>query len=60
MQKIKVFINDVQGELKKVAWPTKEELKDATIVVIIGAIILAVFIGCVDFILKMIMTLLIR
>ncbi|MBU0650861.1 preprotein translocase subunit SecE [bacterium] len=60
MKKVKGFVGEVQNELKKVSWPTRQELIDSTIIVIISAIIMAVFIGFADFILKFIMALLIR
>ncbi len=31
--KIKKYVNDVTKEMKKVTWPTKEQLKESTIVV---------------------------
>ena len=45
----KSFIDEVQSELKKCAWPTKPELLESTIVVIIATILLGVFIGVSDF-----------
>ena len=38
----------IASELKKVTWPTKDELVGSTIVVIVVSIVLAVFIGVVD------------
>ena len=46
------FVQEVRGELKKVSWPTREELKGATVMVIITTILLALFIGFCDFILS--------
>ena len=48
MQKIKKFLKEVNGELRKVTWPTKQELIGSTIVVVIVSLILAIFIGIVD------------
>ena len=39
--KIKKFFEDVVKEMKKVTWPTKEELMESTKVVIIVCLILA-------------------
>ncbi len=36
-------------ELKKATWPTRKELFDSTIVVIVAAIILGVFTSITDF-----------
>ena len=59
MQKVKGFVGEVHGELKKVAWPTKQELIDSTLIVIISGVLLAIFVGIVDFILKLIIAMLI-
>lgn len=44
----KAFIGEVQTELKKSVWPTRSELYNSTIVVIVSVIILAVFVGISD------------
>ena len=48
MEKISKFLKEVNAELRKVTWPTKDELVGSTIVVIVVSIVLAVFIGIVD------------
>ena len=48
MNKVARFINEVKLELKKVSWSSRKELINATVVVIISVIILAVFIGICD------------
>ena len=57
---VKVFLLDVQKELKKVSWPTKSEIKESTLIVIIAVGISAVFIGVVDFFLGNILSKIIR
>ena len=47
-QKIINFVDDVIKEMKKVTWPTKEELKESTAIVIIVCLILAAFTYVVD------------
>ena len=42
--------NEVASELKKVTWPTAKEVRAATIVVIVMAILSAVMLGFFDFI----------
>jgi preprotein translocase subunit SecE len=37
------------GELQKCTWPTKTELRDSTIVVVIATLILGVFTSISDF-----------
>jgi preprotein translocase subunit SecE len=47
-EKIKKFFEDVVKEMKKVTWPTKEELMESTKVVIIVCLILAGFTYVID------------
>lgn len=54
------FVKEVKQELTKVAWPSKYELRDSTIVVIVLSILLAVFIGVVDYGLSRMSTLIFR
>ncbi|MBI3786148.1 MAG: preprotein translocase subunit SecE [Deltaproteobacteria bacterium] len=44
-----VFLNEVWAELKKVHWPTRKETYAATLVVLIVTILVAAFLGVVDF-----------
>jgi preprotein translocase subunit SecE len=46
--KIKNFVGEVSKEMKKVSWPTKEQLKESTWVVIITTAILTAFIFGID------------
>lgn len=50
--KIITFFQDVVKEMKKVTWPTKEELLESTKVVIVVCIILAVFTYVIDMIIS--------
>ena len=58
--KIRKFIGEVIVELKKVSWPTKKELVDATWLVIVSSVMLGLFIGTTDFVLSKFVDLLIR
>ena len=49
IRKIRSFFGEVIGELKKVSWPTRNELLDATWLVIVSSAFLGVCIGIVDF-----------
>ncbi len=42
------FLKEVRVESTKVSWPTRNELRDSTIVVIVTVVIVSVFIGIVD------------
>ncbi len=48
--RIYTLANEVAGELKKVTWPTAKEVRTATIVVIVMAIISALILGVFDFV----------
>lgn len=51
MKRFQNYIRDVIAELKKVTWPTKDELKGSTITVIVFSAISAAFVFSVDLIL---------
>jgi preprotein translocase subunit SecE len=51
MKKIIQFFKESYAELKKVIWPSKEEVAQSTKVVIISVIIFAAVLGLVDFLL---------
>ena len=43
------FLQECWIELKKVHWPSRKEVQAATLVVIIGVTIVAIYLGLVDF-----------
>jgi preprotein translocase subunit SecE len=59
-ERLKNYLSETRIELKKVTWPTKEELKEATRVVVVASILLTIFIGIVDQILSNIIKLVFR
>lgn len=48
VEKIKEFFREVKIEIKKVVYPSREELMGSTWVVIFTAIVISVFLGIVD------------
>ncbi|MBC8215973.1 MAG: preprotein translocase subunit SecE [Candidatus Marinimicrobia bacterium] len=58
INKIKQFFQEVQFEMKKVSWPTWDELRGSTYVVLTLSLMLAVFLFIVDFILNRLMSVL--
>ncbi|HHZ80874.1 MAG TPA: preprotein translocase subunit SecE [Candidatus Marinimicrobia bacterium] len=52
IRKIKDFMNGVQFEMKKVSWPTWDELRGSTMVVLGLSLILGIFLFVVDFLLS--------
>jgi preprotein translocase subunit SecE len=55
-QKITKFLIEVRQEMSKVSWPTREELRGSTIVVITVSLIFAIFIYLVDQVLSNILS----
>ncbi len=47
-KKIQQFIDDVKVEMNKVSWPTRDELTNSTIVVVVVSILFTVFIFLSD------------
>ncbi|HJL84543.1 MAG: preprotein translocase subunit SecE [Candidatus Marinimicrobia bacterium] len=52
IKKIKDFMNGVQFEMKKVSWPTWDELRGSTMVVLGLSLILGIFLFVIDFFLS--------
>jgi preprotein translocase subunit SecE len=52
IERSRAFLEECWAELKKVHWPTREETRAATIAVIIGVAVMALFLGVVDFALQ--------
>ena len=46
---IRFFYKEMMIELKKATWPTKTELRDSTIIVLIATAILGSYIALIDF-----------
>jgi preprotein translocase subunit SecE len=47
-QQIREFVKEVQLEATKISWPTRSELQESTVVVIVTILIVTVFVGVVD------------
>jgi preprotein translocase subunit SecE len=46
------FFKEVKVELGKVTWPNRQELIGSTIIVVVLSLVMAVYIGILDFILS--------
>ena len=57
---VREFVKEVQVESTKVSWPTRNELRDSTIVVIVAVLLISVFVGAVDYVLQLGVRLLFR
>ena len=61
INKIITFVSsEVPIELKKVTWPTKAELIDATIIVVISAFFLGIYVAGIDFVFSRFLALIIQ
>lgn len=50
----RTFLEGARGEMKKVAWPSRDELMKATRMIVILSIVLGVTIGLLDLLLQLI------
>ena len=48
VQSLTDYVKDVRVEMSKVSWPTREELRESTLVVIVMVVLMMVFIGVID------------
>jgi preprotein translocase subunit SecE len=46
---IRIFFGEMKAELQKSTWPTRPELRDSTLVVIVAVTILGIFTSIADF-----------
>lgn len=60
LEKVRNFLREVRVELEKVTWPGRKEVQAATLVIIALVILLAVFIGGVDFVVSRVLGLFFR
>jgi preprotein translocase subunit SecE len=60
MDQVRGFVKDVQVESLKVSWPTRNELRDSTIVVIVMVMIMTVFVYVADWLMRLLVGLLLR
>ena len=44
------FLNEVRAELRKVAWPTKSETINYSIIVFVAVVVLTAFVGALDYV----------
>ena len=49
MNKIIRFFKESFGELKKVTWPSREEVTSSTKVVLVSTVLIAIVLGVVDY-----------
>ncbi len=52
IEKIQQFLENVQKEMAKVTWPTKEELLNSSIIVVVVSVMFTLYIFFADFIIS--------
>ena len=57
---VREFVKEVRVESSKVSWPTRNELRDSTVVVIVAVLLVSFFVGAVDYVLRLLVGLLFR
>jgi preprotein translocase subunit SecE len=58
--KVQEFVVEVWVELKKSSWPTRKDLIDSTIVVIVTILVLGIFVALADLVFLRVVALLTR
>ncbi|MBX3032157.1 MAG: preprotein translocase subunit SecE [Chloroflexi bacterium] len=48
IQRIRRFVEESYSELKKVVWPTREQVRNLTVLVFVISAVIGAFIGVVD------------
>lgn len=50
--RVVAFLRDVRAEIGKVTWPTRDEIRKATVVIVVFVTVLGMLIGIMDTILQ--------
>jgi preprotein translocase subunit SecE len=56
VERSREFLEDAWAELKKVHWPSRDETRAATIAVIVGVAVVALYLGLVDFVVSLLIS----
>ena len=59
VRRVRSFLGETVGELKKTSWPTKKDLKRSAVVVVMGTLIVGAYVAIVDFSLFQVVNLLV-
>ncbi len=60
LNKLKTFFKEVKIELRKVVFPTRQEVVGSTKVLIVMVLIIAVFLGAIDLLLSKLVGMIVR
>lgn len=50
IDRITEYLKDTRGELRKTTWPTREQATNLTLIVLAVTIVMAAFLGALDFV----------
>ncbi len=56
IQRLNGFLKEVKVEARKVTWPSKNELRESTVVVIVTVAIVSVIIAVIDYVIGQLVT----
>lgn len=59
-ENLQAFFGGVKSELKKCSWPSRSELMDSTIVVIVSVAFFGVYVGLSDWVIMKLLAVIIR
>ena len=59
VETVRQWWRETRGELRKVTWPTTEQTRNLTLVVIAVCVVMGTFLGAVDFVLGLLVRLVI-
>ena len=60
LKRAQEFVREVVAEFRKVAWPSRQELINSTVVVIAVTVVVALFLGAVDVVLARVVARILR
>ena len=60
LRRVQEFVREVVAEFRKVAWPSRQELINSTVVVITVTVVVSLFLGAVDVVLARIVERILR
>ncbi|MBI5741519.1 MAG: preprotein translocase subunit SecE [Nitrospirae bacterium] len=60
LERIKTFFREVKTELKKVVFPSRDEVIGSTKVVVVMVFIIAIFLGIIDLVLSKLVGMVVR
>jgi len=60
VERTKGFTREVNVEVKKVSWPTRKELQESTLLVILSVFLIMIFIGIIDRIFSVLVEMVLR